>query len=1036
MMKIHRILLLILLMPVCGTILGNGGIEVQNYRNDPYTRFTSFTQYIGDECGTIVDIFQDRHGYIWLAGTSCLARFDGNNVRKYINDWTPGSLTSSHVTCIAADKSGRLLVGTSKGVCLYDYSTDKFTPIFEIDTASVNNDSLYVQALLPDGDSLLWMETLNGLLWKIDLQSFTVLNQFHHKRTDQPYYHYHTIYRDNDNTLWIGGRGIGPSFLDEEKGLVVTIPCSNHSFIPGMKREYDVAYYYTDSNGSFWVGGLDGAYLFNKQDTSFHQVIKSSSWAMTESSQGDLWFGTGNGLARVNQNNWEVTYNIHNEEDIGSLPGNNIHKIYEDRYGQMWISTSQGVAIYKPESVGVEYLFHVPGTNNTLASSSITDLCEGEDGIVWISTTQKGIDKYDPVSNSIKHFNTKNTQGLPSNKIKCIEMAKDGSIYCGLWAGLGFGRLFPERNHFSLYTYNSKSTHFDWYNDMAFDKTGRLYLGFWGGPGLTLFDTARGAFATGLKDKFRLTNMSRLITCLHFDSQNRLWMGTTQTGLHLYLPEKDTSICYYTKVNPQEGIDQKKIYDIEESSNGNIWIGAKGLFYNISGEKTINEVSFDQLGMKHEVFAILPIGEKDVWLATSYGVIRYSLQWERFYDYSNIINITFNESNACAIELADKRIMFGGENGIAIIKLDELRTNVKKPMVYLSSLSVFDKVKIPSFYGKKDVVLAYNENFFSINIGSDVWGTDIPYKFYYKLDGFDQRWNQIKGNELTARFTNVPPGKYDFQLRVVDDQGEKIDEFLACRLSITPPFWMRWWFISFVIFAVFSFVLFLWRSRYKRMRMSLTNIELNQKLLRLQMNPHFIFNSLFAIQNYIYSNQTHLAGNYLSDFASLIRLILDNSRHEFISMEKEIECIELYLKMQQLRFNDSFSYKIDVDLELEDSEYQIPPMLAQPFLENAIEHGLKNIDYEGEIQVSYQLIGNSISFMVFDNGIGLTASKKVNKVKKKSHESLAISICKKRLEILRKKGMPKISFAINEMKNEDGIVFGTKVMFNIPFNIN
>ena len=202
--------------------------------------------------------------------------------------------------------------------------------------------------------------------------------------------------------------------------------------------------------------------------------------------------------------------------------------------------------------------------------------------------------------------------------------------------------------------------------------------------------------------------------------------------------------------------------------------------------------------------------------------------------------------------------------------------------------------------------------------------------------------------------------------------------------------------------------------------------------LRLQINPHFIFNSLSAIQNYIYTQQTHLAGNYLSDFAHLIRLILDNSRNELIPFEKELETIKLYLNLQKLRFENKFDYSIRVDPELNNGEYEIPPMLAQPFLENAIEHGLKNLDRKGFISIRYQWLNGMIHFELEDDGIGLVAST-VHKEKTKSgHKSLAISICKERLETLRKKRGGNIAFRLEEIKTSDGKVEGTRVSFNIP----
>lgn len=1032
-MLLKRLLLYSFILTLCLPATGQNLPEITSTRNDPYTRFTSFTPWLGNDCGTIVDIYQDHYGYIWLAGTRCLSRFDGNIVKKYTNDWTPGSLPASQTTCIESGNDGRLFIGTSGGPCYYDYEKDVFTSIFMTDSLIPDNDSLYVLALKAEGDSLLWMMTLQGYLWKIDSRSFKVLNQYCNTGTRQPYYHYFTIFRDHDGTLWIGGRNMPPQYLDKNKDRIVALPFSDLLFIPGMKREADVSYYFIDSEDNFWIAGLDGIYLFNKQDTSFHRFLKSSSWSMLESYNGKLWFGTSTGLAQYNPDDGEMILYSHNEEDKASLAADNIYKLFEDSYKQIWVSTSKGVSVYKPESKGVDYLFHIPGTKETPASSSVTDLVQDPSGKVWIATSGKGIDRYDPENHTIEHFNTNNIMGLPSDKVSCLLPAGDGSIYCGLWAGLGFGRLYPKSHSFSLYTYQKESTHSDWYNDLTFGKDGLLYLGFWGGKGLTQFDTAREEFGKSLMNKFQEAFLSRLITCLHYDSKDRLWMGTTQSGLHLYLPKKDTSVCYYSKVNPEHGIDPKKIYDIKESKNGDIWIGANGLYYYDSEKSSFHEISFESLAIDPDVYALLPVNDRDVWLLTNHGVFRYNLQWKRFSDQSEYINLYFSEDAACALELSDGRLMFGGENGIAIVEPKNMETEPRFPSVFLSSMSVFDQVKIPVFGNKKDVDLNYDENFFSIQIGSDVWGRNIPFHFFTMLEGFDQDWKELPLYDRTVRFTNVPSGDFDFMIKVEDAQGEKVFEDIACRLTIIPPLWLRWWFISLLAIIALSIIGIIWWNRYRSMRLSLMNVELNQKLLRLQMNPHFIFNSLFAIQNYIYSNQTHQAGNYLSDFAKLIRLILDNSRHEYIGIDKELECIELYLKLQKLRFDDKFSYMILTSQELQNGDISIPPMLAQPFLENAIEHGLKNLDKHGEIKVEYEVGGDMLNFTVTDNGIGLTAAEQLKEKRKPGHESLAISICKNRLNILHKKGGNKIDFSISEIQGKNGEIEGTKVSFNIPF---
>jgi len=204
---------------------------------------------------------------------------------------------------------------------------------------------------------------------------------------------------------------------------------------------------------------------------------------------------------------------------------------------------------------------------------------------------------------------------------------------------------------------------------------------------------------------------------------------------------------------------------------------------------------------------------------------------------------------------------------------------------------------------------------------------------------------------------------------------------------------------------------------------------LEQRLLRSQMNPHFIFNSLIAIQSYIYKSEPREAGKYLSSFAKLIRAILDNSRDEVISLQKEQERLQHYLQLQSLRFDHTFDYEINMPEELELDSISIPPMLTQPFIENAIEHGLKGLEHRGKVSVNFLVEKEntseaSLKVVVKDNGKGFDFSQEK---KNDDHVSLATSITKDRLQLLNRKRQQKIQFNISSEIDK-----GTTVTFSIP----
>ncbi len=211
------------------------------------------------------------------------------------------------------------------------------------------------------------------------------------------------------------------------------------------------------------------------------------------------------------------------------------------------------------------------------------------------------------------------------------------------------------------------------------------------------------------------------------------------------------------------------------------------------------------------------------------------------------------------------------------------------------------------------------------------------------------------------------------------------------------------------------------------------NNLLKQKLLVSQMNPHFIFNSLNAIQNYIFKQDSLKAGNYLSRFSELIRMILDFSRKDYVSVESEVKLLNTYLELQKLRFENKFDYSIVVDEKINKEDIHIPPMLAQPFIENAIEHGIFHKKNKGRLDVRLYYENDYLIYEIEDDGVGMEEAMKLKKKLKSSYESLATIITKERMTVLNEQIQHDPEITIIDKKNDSGDS-GVKVKFMVPFN--
>jgi tetratricopeptide (TPR) repeat protein len=305
--------------------------------------------------------------------------------------------------------------------------------------------------------------------------------------------------------------------------------------------------------------------------------------------------------------------------------------------------------------------------------------------------------------------------------------------------------------------------------------------------------------------------------------------------------------------------------------------------------------------------------------------------------------------------------------------------------------------------------LKYYENAFKVHL-----------KFIEKKDSVLNSENLKNLNELETKYESE---KKENENKLLTQEN------LIQQLQISRSNYFIWGILILLLLVIIIALLFV---RQHRLNSQQRTIQLEQQLLRSQMNPHFIFNSLIAIESYIYKNEPREAGRYLSGFARLMRLILENSREEYIPLEKEIKTLEYYLELQKNRFDNVFDYTIELDKNIDPEAIAIPPMLAQPFIENSIEHGLKNLDRQGNISILFRLENDQLIFEVKDNGIGLKKSEAA-KNRNEMHKSMATTITLERLTALNKRKRKKIKLQIEEIKDSSDNIAGTKVSFAIPF---
>jgi LytS/YehU family sensor histidine kinase len=304
-------------------------------------------------------------------------------------------------------------------------------------------------------------------------------------------------------------------------------------------------------------------------------------------------------------------------------------------------------------------------------------------------------------------------------------------------------------------------------------------------------------------------------------------------------------------------------------------------------------------------------------------------------------------------------------------------------------------------------------------------------KYEYQLVGMDKDWKKCEEHQRTAPYTSVPPGTYTFRVRATNNEGVWSKNIASITIKVLPPFWETWTFRISVLLAIVGLIYYLWKKEMTKQAMQQQIIALENKALRAQMNPHFIFNALNSIQALIGTQDEKTARYYLSKFSRLMRQILESSREQIIPLDLEISILENYLSIEQFSHGVKFSWDISCDESLSPSNTGILPMLIHPFVENAVIHGLVPKGAAGHIRIQFSKVENQLIVRVSDNGIGREKARERRSQQDQHHKSTALLVVQERLELLE----GKTHIQIIDLTNSDGTSSGTEIKVSLPFTI-
>lgn len=376
--------------------------------------------------------------------------------------------------------------------------------------------------------------------------------------------------------------------------------------------------------------------------------------------------------------------------------------------------------------------------------------------------------------------------------------------------------------------------------------------------------------------------------------------------------------------------------------------------------------------------------------------------------------------------------------GLVKININDKKVNTVPPVIELNEVNVNGNDSV----FKQNISLDHNQNNITINFSALTYKSNDKVKVKYKIN--DKDWITIDDDSRTLNLPSLSPSNYSISVKAINEDGIESTDNLQLNFTINNPFYKQWWFICAIVVLLFLLLLGYFRKTLHQQQLKnnllAQKIKLEQDLqqsmmasIKSQMNPHFLFNALNTIQSYIYTNDKENASQYLGKFSTLTRMILDMSNKEIVALSEEIKAINLYLELEKLRFEDKLLYHFSIDNNISIETTFIPSMIIQPFIENAIKHGLLHKKNDWLLNITFNKKDNQLVVCIDDNGIGRKRSEELNKHKSK-HQSFASNANQKRLAILNK-GLPQsIALEIVDKTDVHGNALGTSVIMQIPFS--
>jgi ligand-binding sensor domain-containing protein len=893
------------------------------------------------------------------------------------------------------DPQGRIwFASQSNELCFWDRGVIRQTPA-SASLHKILGSGNVIKELYIDSANTIWINTLTNCFYAEAKDNYSKFNFI--KLDPGPH---HVITTINKNRIaysflkWSEKKASDGSYTHMLRHTFINQPDKWEDYTFTTKQQPDVFTKGFAANGDLLMGADTILYIFSKGKVTKKNLNKHIIKIVTDANHGTWICYLKAGVDYFKDGDFTKT-------PVSLLTSYSVDDLCLDHEGGAWAATLENGIFYIPSTSVFQYqtpanlndhIIYLNAINDTLLISTFGMNCFQEIDKKIVS--EKTIDRL------IKTWGT---------FYSALQLG-DTTYYCFSKGVIRFNARHQEIPH-------SNAKLFGGSKSLLTTKDGFIWL----------------RSGSGLKKINMTTNKMIPFSTVYACSSaipvgNDIFVGTKK-GIYLFKDEKFIPLGY---INP---LLYSPIIDLAEDRDGSIWIATIGNGVLRMKDKQITQIS-QKDGLIAKICTAIAIDQyRNIWVGTNSGlscIEREGIETGKW-KIKNVTEQTGLNSNDITKLYAFKEFLWVGTmNGVSSIHIkDNLKPTPPSP-AHIDSI----KVNNVAIAGKS--LFPYNENNLKFILNGLTFNDNGTHKYRYRLIGLDSIWQQTNTDEILI--SNLAPGTYTFQAQVANADNIWSQQSSSYEFTIEKPFWLTWWFILLEVVILISIVYFivLWRTSIvqkrenEKLRINKLLAEYQMKALTAQMNPHFIFNAINSIQNFIIQNHATLAYDYLVKFSKLIRLVLNNSKDNEISLKQELETLGLYIELEQLRFEKAFTYHLNVEPQIDQESLMIPALLLQPYIENAIWHGLMPLKARlGIISLTIIQQDNSLKITISDNGVGRKASDQIKKkIVHNTHHSVGMELTGKRIELFGQES--KFSLQIIDKYDEQGEATGTSVEIILP----